>query len=33
MLGIGIRFGQESNDVIYELFDKQYRGFVVGMVV
>jgi hypothetical protein len=33
VLGIGIRFAMESNGRMYELFDRSYRGFVVGMVV
>ncbi len=33
VLGIGIRYGQEVNDKVYPLKDKQYVGFVVGMVL
>jgi hypothetical protein len=32
VLGVGIRFGQEVNDAIYELMDQQFRGFVIGEV-
>jgi hypothetical protein len=32
LLGVGIRFGQEVNDAIYELRDQTSRGFVVGAV-
>jgi hypothetical protein len=33
VLGVGIRFGEEVNDAIYELNNRLYRGFVVGAVV
>lgn len=33
VLGVGIRFGEELNDAIYPIDNRQYKGFVIGAVV